>query len=189
MDTCNAKNQAKTQKNDYEWTTSKSVCHSFSPDVALLGRTPILSSRAPTSDKKKATACHQKRLSQIWCWATTFCVCVVVFVCLYLCVFTNMVLIPSSPIRCPVIIGLVLRSVTTYNYLMSIQMICLLIVCSNVPSDAEIEPSLYLLSLCICKSYPSQRFIALSLHHWRLCSTDFTPFRPQNHVIEIHISL
>ena len=80
-----------------------------------------------------------------------------VFVQLYLCVcicvcyvFTNMVLIPSSPIRCPVIIGLVLRSVTTYNYLMSIQMICLLIVCSNVPSDAEIEPSLYLLSLCIC---------------------------------------
>ena len=59
-----------------------------------------------------------------------------------------MVLIPSSPIRCPVIIGLVLRSVTTYNYLMSIQIICLVIVCSNVPS--EIEPSLYLLSLCIC---------------------------------------
>ena len=86
MDTCNAKNQAKTQKNDYEWTTSKSVCQSFSPDVALLGRTPILSSRAPTSDKKKATACHQKRLSQIWCWATTFCICVAVFVCLYLCV-------------------------------------------------------------------------------------------------------
>ena len=48
---------------------------------------------------------------------------------------------------------------------------------------------MYSISLCICKSYPSHRFIALSLHHWRLCSTEFTPFRRfQNHVIDFHIS-
>ena len=64
-------------------------------------------------------------------------------------------------------------------------------ICKSSPSLRFIH-GVFHTCCCLCvfvEADLSLRFIAFSLHHWRLCSTEFTPFRPrsQNHVIDFNI--